>query len=64
MTNPREVALKILQVGNAGFTDQADGYKKLDECILLIDSITEQKTEEIKRLKTIIKNGIDKEDWE
>jgi len=37
MIKNREVALKILQVGKAGFSTQEDGFKKLDECIELID---------------------------
>jgi hypothetical protein len=37
MITNKEVALKILQVGKAGFDTQEDGYKKLDECIELID---------------------------
>lgn len=37
MITNKDVALKILQVGKAGFTTQEDGYKKLDECIALID---------------------------
>lgn len=37
MKTNKDVALKILQVGKAGFTTQEDGYKKLDECIALID---------------------------
>jgi hypothetical protein len=37
MITKKDVALKILQLGKAGFTTQEDGYKKLDECIDLID---------------------------
>jgi len=43
MITKKDVALKILQIGKAGFTTQEDGYKKLDECIALIDKhVTEQ----------------------
>ena len=43
MITNKEVALKILQVGKAGFDTQEDGYKKLDECMELIDKhIAEQ----------------------
>ena len=43
MITNKDVALKILQVGKAGFTTQEDGFKKLDECIELIDKhVSEQ----------------------
>lgn len=33
----KELALKILQIGKAGFDTQKDGYSKLDDCIQLIE---------------------------
>ena len=38
MITSKDVALKILQVGKAGFITQEEGFEKLDECIALIDA--------------------------
>jgi len=37
MITKKDVALKILKVGKAGFTTQEDGLKKLAECEKLVE---------------------------
>ena len=71
MIKNREVALKILQVGKAGFSTQEDGFKKLDECIELIDKhVAEQlilsgvvKSLNDKEVKIEIENKNAKDYW-